>query len=176
VGRGNPVPSNDHRKQNRNERCQKIVTTSCLRRANLLATVLAAIVQLLFLIKNPPPQNLPDESIVFEKTDEIAPFYKHDIDTLFFQPIVVSTPPIDGLWCDYQRWHSHQSLLDQPPHNRTFVVGYYYCPNQAGNRLHDFMNFLIVAIVTNRTLLWKHYGKETCAVAHKGYHQQAPCE
>jgi hypothetical protein len=111
---------------------------------------------------------LPDESIVFEKTDEIAPFYKHDIDTLFFQPIVVSTPPIDGLWCDYQRWHSHQSLLDQPQ-DRSFVVGYYSCPNQAGNRLHDFMNSLIIAIATNRTLLWKYYDKETCAVSHMGY-------
>jgi hypothetical protein len=63
---------------------------------------------------------------------------------------------------DYKEWHSHESLLRQPE-NRKFVIGYYSCPLQAGNRLHDFFNSLIAAIATNRTLLWKYYDKETCS-------------
>jgi hypothetical protein len=80
---------------------------------------------------------------------------------------------VQTMWADYKQRHGHESLL-RHPENRTFVVGYYSCPDQAGNRLHDFMNALIVAIVTNRTLLWKYYDKETCEIGHKGY-RLAPC-
>jgi hypothetical protein len=82
-----------------------------------------------------------------------------------------STPlplPVLRVWDNYKRWHSHQSLIQQPE-NRQFVIGYYSCPLQAGNRLHDFWNSMIVAIVTNRTLLWKYSDEETCLIANKGY-------
>lgn len=85
----------------------------------------------------------------------------------------------------YISWHSNSSLaldykrygdfIDSNNDLRSFVVGYYSCPIQAGNRLHDFWNALIVAIVTNRTLLWKYYDPETCSYAHVGYDTN-PCE
>jgi hypothetical protein len=81
---------------------------------------------------------------------------------------------VQTMWADFKQQHGHESLL-RHPENRTFVVGYYSCPYQAGNRLHDFMNALIFAIVTNRTLLWKYYDKETCEIGHKGYNS-APCK
>jgi hypothetical protein len=89
---------------------------------------------------------------------------------------VVEMPPAQQAWANFQKWHSKNALSmevqQQPQHNSTsrkFIVGYYSCPNQAGNRLHDFWNALIVAIITNRTLLWKYYDQSTCLQAHKGY-------
>ena len=38
--------------------------------------------------------------------------------------------------------------------NRKFTVGYYSCPDYAGNLLHDFVNGLLIAVLTNRTFLW----------------------
>jgi len=64
----------------------------------------------------------------------------------------------------YKQWHSVQALR-RDPHNRTFALGYYSCPLQAGNRLHHFFNSLLWAVVSNRTLLWKYYDKETCHMA-----------
>jgi hypothetical protein len=61
----------------------------------------------------------------------------------------------------YKQWHSVEALR-RDPHNRTFALGYYSCPLQAGNRLHHFFNSLLWAVVSNRTLLWKYYDKETC--------------
>jgi hypothetical protein len=80
--------------------------------------------------------------------------------------------PAQQVWKHYQEWHGQDSLLRNPGENRTFVVGYYSCPNQAGNRFHDFLNSLIVAIATNRTFLWKYYDPSTCEMVHKGYNQQ----
>lgn len=59
--------------------------------------------------------------------------------------------------------------------NRMFLVGYYSCPLQAGNRLHHFTNAFIWAIVTNRTLLWKYYDQVTC-LALGVNHDQSICE
>jgi hypothetical protein len=96
--------------------------------------------------------------------------YLGDID----DPSEKAINSVQTMWADYKQRHGHESLL-RHPENRTFVVGYYSCPYQAGNRLHDFMNALIVAIVTNRTLLWKYYDKETCEIGHKGY-GSSPCK
>jgi hypothetical protein len=67
----------------------------------------------------------------------------------------------------YQKWHSAESL-ERYPHNRTFAVGYYSCPLQAGNRLHHFFNGLLWAVVTNRTYLWKYFDSEACLASPKG--------
>jgi hypothetical protein len=59
-------------------------------------------------------------------------------------------PQIDGFNLDsnleplqvlqqYKDWHSVQSLQENP-HNRSFAIGFYSCPLQAGNRLHHFFN------------------------------------
>ena len=61
----------------------------------------------------------------------------------------------------YKQWHSIEAL-QRDPDNRTFAMGFYSCPLQAGNRLHHFMNNLKWAIITNRTLLWKYWDEETC--------------
>jgi hypothetical protein len=66
----------------------------------------------------------------------------------------------------YQKWHSAESL-EKSPHNRTFAVGYYSCPLEAGNRLHYFFNGLLWAVVTNRTYLWKYFDRETCLASPK---------
>uniref|UniRef100_A0A7S3P6Z7 Uncharacterized protein n=1 Tax=Amphora coffeiformis TaxID=265554 RepID=A0A7S3P6Z7_9STRA len=38
---------------------------------------------------------------------------------------------------------------------RKFIVGHYYCPDRAGNFLHDFADALLMAMLSNRTLVWK---------------------
>jgi hypothetical protein len=52
---------------------------------------------------------------------------------------------------------------------RKFAVGFYSCPHQAGNRLHHFMNAMAWAIVTNRTLLWKYYDRDSCERVGRGH-------
>jgi hypothetical protein len=54
-------------------------------------------------------------------------------------------------------------LKDCPPlAKRKFMVSYYSCPNQGGNRMHMFLNGMFWAMVSNRTMLWHYYDKETC--------------
>jgi hypothetical protein len=59
----------------------------------------------------------------------------------------------------YIQWHSHESLLRaQQQQNRIFVIASYSCPNRAGNFITSFLNSLIWAIITNRTLLYTFEG------------------
>jgi hypothetical protein len=65
----------------------------------------------------------------------------------------------------YKQQHSHEALLEACSSgcpNQKFIVGYYSCPLQAGNRIHHFINAFVWAVVTNRTLLWKYYDRTTC--------------
>jgi hypothetical protein len=69
----------------------------------------------------------------------------------------------------YKSWHSVDSLRqslsssdEADLKNRRFAIGFYSCPQQLGNRMHQFMNSLLWAILTNRTLLVKYYDYETC--------------
>ena len=91
------------------------------------------------------------------------------------------------LWQQYQQEHSVDALQKEIREGdgglssqwkniashyndtRRFAVGYYSCPLQAGNRLHHFMNSLIWAVITNRTLLWKYYDRDTCQVVGRMY-------
>ena len=78
----------------------------------------------------------------------------------------------------YKSQHSDEVLREacrSGCDERTFLVGYYSCPLQAGNRLHHFTNAFIWAIVTNRTLLWKYYNQPTC-LALGVNHDQSICE
>jgi hypothetical protein len=88
-------------------------------------------------------QDSPATEVKLEESDLLAPY----IPLKVFQ--------------QYQKWHSAESL-ENFPHNRTFAVGYYSCPLEAGNRLHHFFNGLLWAVVTNRTYLWKYFDRETC--------------
>lgn len=40
--------------------------------------------------------------------------------------------------------------------DRNYVIGRYACPMSVGNRLHEFLNGLAGAIITNRTILWEY--------------------
>jgi hypothetical protein len=90
-------------------------------------------------------------------------------DFQFFNPTVQPLPPVKAME-QYIQWHSVESLHRQP-HNRTFAVAYYSCPLQAGNRLHHFMNDLLFAMATNRTVLWKYWDRESCMQLGNTYDQ-----
>jgi hypothetical protein len=88
-------------------------------------------------------QDSPATEVKLEESDLLAPYLPLKV----FQ--------------QYQKWHSAESL-ERSPQNRTFAVGYYSCPLEAGNRLHNFYNGLAWAVATNRTYLWKYFDHETC--------------
>lgn len=61
-------------------------------------------------------------------------------------------------WQTYHSVDALRSIAEQPSSNdygeRKFVLGYYSCPDEVGNLIHEFTVSLLIAIVTNRTLLW----------------------
>ena len=59
------------------------------------------------------------------------------------------------VFLEWREAHS-VSALRSNPHNRIFVVAQYACPREAGNIFHDYANALLLAIMTNRTLLWRY--------------------
>eukprot|EP00977_Amphora_coffeiformis_P008186 scaffold1828_cov169-Amphora_coffeaeformis.AAC.25 len=71
----------------------------------------------------------------------------------------LSLEPLDA----FNRWkaqHSTQTLREETPSDRKtrkFLLGQFSCPRQAGNLVHDFNTALLMAIVTNRTLVWDYY-------------------
>ena len=57
----------------------------------------------------------------------------------------------------YKQWHSVHALETDPDNDsRQFAIVYYYCPNRAGNILHNMFISVTWAIITNRTILWKY--------------------
>jgi hypothetical protein len=73
--------------------------------------------------------------------------------------------PPQTVFLDYMRRHSADALRDDTPeefYDRKFVIAYYSCPHQLGNRLFHFMNNVLWAIVTDRTVLYKYLDKDTC--------------
>lgn len=67
---------------------------------------------------------------------------------------------------EYQQFHSQSVLFKEYQNggifNRTFVLGLYACPDSAGNRLHEFFNSFIMAVVMNFTITWKFFDEKTC--------------
>lgn len=64
------------------------------------------------------------------------------------------------------RIHSQTALYSLLfSHNVSFLRG------KIGNRLHEFFNYMLWAVVTNRTLLWKYYDKESCELYAPKLHQ-----
>jgi len=55
-------------------------------------------------------------------------------------------------------YRQHRQLLLE----RRYLVASYSCPIESGNRLHRFMNGLLWAILTNRTLLWRYQNYDVC--------------
>ncbi|GKZ00883.1 hypothetical protein MPSEU_001040000 [Mayamaea pseudoterrestris] len=63
----------------------------------------------------------------------------------------------------YIEQHSVDALRKDPhPENRLFAIAFYQCPLQAGNHAHIFWNGILWSILTNRTVLYKYWDKETC--------------
>jgi hypothetical protein len=62
----------------------------------------------------------------------------------------------------YKRWHSVDNLIRNDTVGRKYAMAFYRCPMEAGNRMHHFFNDFFWAILTNRTILWKYYDRETC--------------
>jgi hypothetical protein len=58
-------------------------------------------------------------------------------------------------------------------HGRRFSVAHYACPQQAGNRLHHFVNDLMLAILTNRTVLVRYWNYEACRQIGNSYDVEA---
>ena len=73
------------------------------------------------------------------------------------------------VWNEYKQQHSVEQLRrelvqdDTSTYDRRFAVAFYNCPFQAGNRMHHWMNSILWAVMTNRTILWKYFDKETCS-------------
>jgi hypothetical protein len=51
------------------------------------------------------------------------------------------------------RWQYCQSTR---PSGRRYAIAHYSCPEQLGNRMMAFLNALLAAVVTNRTILWQY--------------------
>lgn len=45
--------------------------------------------------------------------------------------------------------------------SKGFVVGAYGCPGQFGNRMHEFLNAFALAVITDRTLVWRYTNQAT---------------
>jgi hypothetical protein len=74
---------------------------------------------------------------------------------------------------EYQNLHSTSVLLNETQYeDRTFAIIHWWCPDRAGNVLHNFFNNLIWAIITNRTVLWVYdesneFSHERCSRSMK---------
>lgn len=83
-----------------------------------------------------------------------------------------SLPPLDMLQT-YISQHSERSLRGDFQKNNTdyrrFAIVHYSCPQQFGNRMHHFYNDFLLAFLTNRTILWRYWDRETCVQLGNNY-------
>jgi len=129
------------------------------------------------------PETLPLET----RMEFVATNYRLDIENADTReqaapPVTYSADPLTqvplAVMDTYMQQHSNQQLLQEVNDcqknftgnpkdcpalaERKFMVAYYSCPNQGGNRMHHFLNAMFWGIVSNRTVLWHYYDKETC--------------
>ena len=113
----------------------------------------------------PHPNISLDSDSVRNSSSSSIPYYYTD-------PLADAAPPginVDQLPVpiqvmeQYRKWHSVEALRSNPDlEHRKFAIGFYACPIQAGNRIHHFLNSMLWAILTNRTLLWQYWDSPTC--------------
>ena len=70
---------------------------------------------------------------------------------------------------EYRQQHSVESLI-QFPGCRKFIIATYRCPHSAGNRLHEFANDFLWAVVLNRTVLYKYLDESYCSELQTKFH------
>lgn len=119
--------------------------------------LLLCFISMLFVNMYTIPENITDNQSMFrEEENKISPD---------FAKVKHNSRPLEMLK-EYQRFHSQSILLEEYQnggiHNRTFVIGFYACPDAAGNRLHEFFNSIILAIAHNYTISWKFFDKQVC--------------
>jgi hypothetical protein len=56
---------------------------------------------------------------------------------------------------DYMEQHGRHALTSDLA-GRRYAIAHYSCPEQLGNRMMAFLNALLAAVVTNRTILWQY--------------------
>jgi len=59
---------------------------------------------------------------------------------------------IHNMLKQYSQEHGKASLSN----TTEFVVGSYGCPGQFGNRMHEFLNAFALAVITQRTFVWRY--------------------
>jgi hypothetical protein len=85
-------------------------------------------------------------------------------DTMMIPEETNLSPPQTTL-LDYMHRHSAAALRRDSPEawrQRRFAIAYYSCPHQLGNRLFHFLNNVLWAVITDRTILYQYLDRETC--------------
>ena len=77
----------------------------------------------------------------------------------------VQLSPPENVFLAYIKRHSAEAIRKEKPEQfqkRKFAIAYYSCPHQLGNRFFHFMNNVLWAVITNRTILYKYLDTATC--------------
>jgi hypothetical protein len=111
----------------------------------------------------------------FRITPQLGPVNildEHMLEGWFLPRNAVPLPPVRV----FQEWKIYHSVeaMQRNPHNRTFLVGRYSCPRQAGNILHEFLSAMLQAVATNRTFLWQHH--KSAYWENMGENSQEQCD
>ena len=107
-----------------------------------------------------PRSWFPDEGELLEQLHDVAEAPSITDQSTIPSSVVEALEPLQVI-AEYRQRHSVEALKANP-HNRTYTIAYYSCPQQAGNRMFHFFNAIVWSMVTNRTVLWKYYDEETC--------------
>ena len=78
----------------------------------------------------------------------------HIVSTLLFIATAVQKKIVlhsKGKYCDYKH---------------KYIVGTYSAPKQLGNRVHEFLNAFLAAVIMDRTLLWHYCTQKYCNHKH----------
>lgn len=101
-------------------------------------------------------QQIPSNSSTFVHHETFS-YPNYNIDTEQYPlPIKILQRYIES--------HGVEALKNNPE-NRQYAIVDYQCPFEAGNSFHLFANGLLYAILTNRTILWRYWDRETCKKA-----------
>jgi hypothetical protein len=83
-----------------------------------------------------------------------------DVDTHHHNPTPVPPFRPNQAWAQYKAWHSIDAMHADGSWNATstrqYAVVPYWCPERAGNILHNALNSVLWAVLHNRTILWRY--------------------